>query len=295
MLLLDHMAVYLFVPAPLFAILSWQRKHKWLIGFSFLPILIFAYLFWPNLKPLSTPVRQSSDVRVMTFNILQCNDNYEAIVQVVLRYEPDLVALQEVSDQAFRQLKERLQMRYPFAFLGDSARGGTVAVFSRFPFDEVVSVDLGIGRPAGWVHTTINNQEIIFISAHLHSWHWALTGDVGEIPAGLNTYLTDQHQQVNLLLEAIDQSTAPLIILACDCNSTETASSYRLLNQTLTNVRDTPCSLANNANLPTDHRLYRLDYVFYEGDVGAGRVLRVPDKAGSDHYPIIADLWLGNC
>jgi endonuclease/exonuclease/phosphatase family metal-dependent hydrolase len=51
----------------------------------------------------------------MAFNVLYTNADYDAVADLILEYQPDLVALQEVQPEMMRRLKERLKGSYPVA------------------------------------------------------------------------------------------------------------------------------------------------------------------------------------
>jgi endonuclease/exonuclease/phosphatase (EEP) superfamily protein YafD len=99
-----------------------------------------------------------------------------------------------------------------------------------------------------------------------------------------------QNRQVALLLsEVVDADE--IVILGCDCNSYETASSYRILDQVLDNSSRNVEMLAA-LDFPPDVKrdLYpwHIDYVWYKGNLRPVGTYKITDSGGSDHLPVAA-------
>jgi endonuclease/exonuclease/phosphatase (EEP) superfamily protein YafD len=102
----------------------------------------------------------------------------------------------------------------------------------------------------------------------------------------------NQNRQVKILLEEIKNEDRP-VIFGCDCNSKETSSSYRIINEELDNAaRDAGWSLSQPpfVNLLPDIALQHIDYVWYRGNLQPVGVYTVNDSGGSDHLPVLAFL-----
>src|SRR5687767_13009231 len=94
--LLNTVAEYLFLPLPVLLFLSLWLRHRSLLLLS-LPILafilLFGELFWPSMnKPAN--LQAGSLITTMSFNVLQRNKNYEAIVSSIQTVSPDLIGFQ---------------------------------------------------------------------------------------------------------------------------------------------------------------------------------------------------------
>lgn len=103
----------------------------------------------------------------MTYNVLYSNTDYDAIANVILTYQPDLVALQEVKVEMMDALKDRLVNDYPYSLMGTENDFGTTAVFSKYPFADSYVLNLQADRPATIVKTNIKGQNITFAAVHL--------------------------------------------------------------------------------------------------------------------------------
>lgn len=127
-------------------------------------------------------------IRVMTYNIHSCRGidgkvRPERIARVINRFDPDIVAVQEVDahrvrssrhDQA-RMIADHLRMEHAFhaMFEEEKERYG-IAIFSKHPFDIVKADHLTMAqrrpsreaRGAIWVRLELNGQTLNFINTH---------------------------------------------------------------------------------------------------------------------------------
>jgi len=289
-LLINRIVPYLFVPALL--ILAWiivSRRFKLAITLI-VPGLIFAWLYHPYLFPKpAQPFGQSPELRVMTYNVLFSNMDYDAVANVVLTYQPDLVALQEVQPEMMNALEERLADDYPYYFMGTENTYGTTAVFSRYPFVKTEILDLRVDRPAVVVKTKINDQDITFVAIHLLAYNlwWTKLPDIPEV---VMRRTANQNQQARILLDQIEKEQG-IVIVGCDCNSYETSSSYRIFDQFMdSTARQIGWLWGGNELLGAKQDVYlqHIDHVWFRGDIMPKRVYKIKDNGGSDHLPVLA-------
>ena len=289
MALLNRIVVPLFAPAPLATLLALITRQSKAFVVSLIPPFIFGGLFWPYLVPRPAPVTGQPVLRVMTYNVLYSNSNYDAVANVIRTYQPDLIALQEVQPQMIRQLAEQLGNTYPFVLMGFSHPYGTTAALSRYPVLGSSVLGLEPDRSAVVFDLDVNGARVTFISAHLLAYglQWVALSD---IPHTVRQRVTDQNRQASLLLKET-QSHTGTVILACDCNSKETSTSYRLLAGTMINAaRTTGWRIGTPAiaGARQDTDVQHIDYVFYRGAVKPVQVYAVQDSGGSDHLPVLA-------
>lgn len=290
LIVINRFVPYLFIPALFFLAGAISFRNFNAIIPLLLPGLIFGSLYHPYLLPkFKQSLEKNSELRVMTYNVLYTNLDYDAVANVVLTYQPDLVALQEVLPEMMNALEQRLAADYPYSKFGADQNYGTTAVFSRYPFTDAYVLDLQAARPAVVVNTKIHDQEITFVAAHLLAYglRWV---KIRDIPATLVERTVEQNQQAKILLGETNNEDG-IVIIGCDCNSTETSSSYRLLDQRLENAARQAGWLLN-LNAPTnsdlDTNLQHIDYVWSRGSLGARGVFTINDSGGSDHLPVLA-------
>ncbi len=73
---------------------------------ALIPVVVIGLAHVPYLRPNFHQPATEPDLRVMTFNILNQNSDFESVAQLIERYEPDVVALQEVTEEAETALTE---------------------------------------------------------------------------------------------------------------------------------------------------------------------------------------------
>lgn len=288
--LLNRVVPFLFL--PVLVLLGWviYARRLNLIIPLLIPIFIFVQLYHPYLFPRSAnPVSSERTLKVMTYNVLFSNSDYEAVAGVILNYLPDVVALQEVQPTMMSELEQRLGEEYPYSLMGTQNDYGTTAVFSRHPIVESSILDLQADRPAVVVKIAIDNQEFTFVTAHLLAYNlwWTAPKD---IPATVIERTFNQNQQVELILEQLMAENGTVIV-GCDCNSYETSSSYRIFDDWLDNSAREVGWVLGRGRLPDvkqDTELQHIDYIWYRGAIEPISVFKVIDSGGSDHFPVLA-------
>ena len=239
-------------------------------------------------------------VRIMTYNVHSCvgidgRHSPKRIARVIGRYQPDIVALQELdigrkrtgeADQPHLIAKE-LEMLYHFhpAIEVAEERYGN-AVLSRYPVELVRAMKLPKlesrlklePRGAVWVSVKIGDIHLQIINAHL------------------SFYGPECRHQAKALIGpewlAHPRCTEP-VILCGDFNSLPNTNPWRTINGKL---RDVQRSLDEHRPLATWFGRYpigRIDHVFVSPGIKVCAI-EVPntklDKLASDHLPLIVDL-----
>jgi endonuclease/exonuclease/phosphatase family metal-dependent hydrolase len=240
-------------------------------------------------------------IRVMTYNVHSCIGmdgrlSPERIARTIARFNPDIVALQELDvrrsrtggvDQA-ELIAGLLHMDYrfhPAIHLEDERYGD--AILSRFPMRLVRAAVLpGIPgtEPRGALWVAIDpggDVEVNVINTHL----------------GLTAL--ERRMQVQALLgpEWIDHpDCSDPVILCGDFNAIPSSLVCRMLRTRLRDVQLEHETHRPRATFFTRFPMARIDYVFVSPGVGI-RDIDVPSGArvrvASDHLPLIVDLVIG--
>lgn len=239
-------------------------------------------------------------IRIMTYNVHSCvgidgRHSPKRIARVIGRYQPDIVALQELDigrkrtgevDQPHLIAKE-LEMLYHFhpAIEVAEERYGN-AVLSRYPIELVRAMKLPRlasrlkleSRGAVWVSVKIGNIRLQVINAHL------------------SFYGPECRHQAKALIGPewlAHPRCADPVILCGDFNSLPNTNPWRTLNGKL---RDVQRSLDEHRPLATwfgRYPLGRIDHIFVSPGIKVSAI-EVPntklDKLASDHLPLIVDL-----
>lgn len=287
--LINRIVPFLFL--PVLVLLGWvvySRRFKLIIALL-IPISIFAQLYHPYLFPrFVNPNNSERTLKVMTYNVLFSNFDYDAVAKVILTHRPDLVALQEVQPEMMRELEQRLGDEYPYSLMGTQNDYGTTAVFSRHPIIKSSVLNLQADRPAVVVKIRMDDQEFTFVAVHLLAYNLWWT-KLKDIPVTVMERTSNQNRQAKLVLERLKEGNGTVIV-GCDCNSYETSSSYRIFNEWLDNsAREVGWVLGGNTLMGTkqDTRLQHIDYIWYRGTIEPMNVFKVTDSGGSDHLPVL--------
>lgn len=245
----------------------------------------------------SRNTRSSRVLRVMTYNIHSCigmdgECSPERISRIILRHDPDIVALQEIDsgkersglhDQA-KVIAHQLDMMYHFhpSFIVREGEYGN-AVLSRLPM-HVVKAGLLPGfqgrepRAALWVEVDWGNTPVQLIATHLSLF-------AGERAIQARALVGPEWMG--------NKQCARRAFLCGDFNSLPNTAPYRIVTR---HLQDTAVKAPHgDGNGRTFMGVARLDYVFVSRDVRIRKVL-VPrtrrSRLASDHSPLVVDLEL---
>jgi endonuclease/exonuclease/phosphatase family metal-dependent hydrolase len=252
----------------------------------FLPVLVFCLL-----QPAQGPAERlaGSTLRVLTFNIHSAYDSRgvqdpEAIARVIGSYEPDIVALQEVSrgwllngsTDLATWLAHRLEMQVLFQGTADPVWGN--ALLTRLPILESGSAPLplaGTRLPRGYLWATIDAglpEPLLVIVTHLH-------------------HVESEHgprlAQVPVLLDFWNER--PYSILLGDLNSEPSYEEMQMIAEV--GFIDSWAEAGEGLGLtwPAVDPFERIDWIWHTQDLRATEAI-VQDTAASDHRPLFVKL-----
>jgi len=267
---------------------------------------------------LPTPADRQMVLKVMTYNVLAFNYSDpelsatpSASIRQILDAGPDVVLMQEGSAggmdwfdiPSVKPYKNQLDKRYPYRF---SAPDG-LSVMSRYPF---VSTPIGEPRisrsPLGYNRTQTSyiarafdlelphGKQLRLIDFRLQSYnlsfgqtkHVRVSPDVKPSPLErMKRSFVQRGQDARALRQAIDESPANVIVCG-DMNDVTASYVYRVIRGK--DLRDAWCDVGVGycSTYNRHHLNYRIDHVFYRGDVRALEAERFTGGS-SDHYPLM--------
>jgi endonuclease/exonuclease/phosphatase (EEP) superfamily protein YafD len=256
-----------------------------------LPVWIYSFLFYPYLYPtFAGSAASEPDLTVMTYNVLYSNLDYDAVANVIRTYDPDVIALQEVMPEMMDALNDRLSEEYPYSIHGTNDDYGVTAIFSQYPLSEMRVIDLVEDRRVVIARADVDGQPVTFASVHLRAYGLNWVRPITDVPKEIVRRTEAQNHQTEILWEEL-HSEPGTVIIGCDCNSKQTSSSYRLLDEWLDSAAYQVGWRVPGVSLPgakQDTSLERIDFIWYRGELEPFGAFEIQDSGGSDHLPILA-------
>lgn len=218
----------------------------------------------------------AASFKLLTFNLLQENRNYRAIIDEIERHDADIVFLAEYGPTK-KQLQAWLSRRYPYKQDCSGSWHCSIALYSRFPITKqrLVLAQHDAGPRRIHADIQIGGSNVHVIGTHLIS--------------PLDRPSANYRELDFLAREVAARGTGPVVV-AGDFNATLFSNAFRNfveksglvhMGHLIPSWPMTPVALPQ---IGIDHVFMSRDVELY--DVAAGRA------AGSDHLPIAATLRL---
>ncbi len=107
----------------------WKRR----LAFTLIPLVFFAWVTTPwRMLPLKKAQQEPGAIKILSWNMLLVNRNYEDALALVQREQPDILLLIELSPLASKQL-EPLRAMYPYSHCLPAWEGCGIGMMSRIP------------------------------------------------------------------------------------------------------------------------------------------------------------------
>lgn len=265
--------------------------------------------------------QKANSFSLLTYNIMnyclyndEGSEDHNRTVQYIIDANPDIVCLQEcygleppkIAKVAAWQL-DTLKKRYKYIKIDTR----DLAIFSKYPFEkvdtEVPKLD-GCGVSAYKVH--IKDKYITVINVHLESIGLttndkelymqltALDADtkekLKEVRSQLLWKLTgafrNRAQQAVAIRNFIDKIDGEVIVCG-DFNDVPDSYSYRTIKG---NMKDAyvECGFGPLITYHANRFYFKIDQVFYSGDMLEAVKIKCEKNPSSDHYPLLVDfVW----
>lgn len=272
-----------------------RKFHRWklrrLIFFSALCMLWNACDKKENEPETTGPANAGIPVKVMTYNIYGARASsgapadLEKIADVINKFQPDLVALQEVDVYTERTGKDvhqadslgKLTGMNAFFAMAKTQGSGEYgdAVLSRFPLLETKAYNMGIAPTLGGerrsfalVKVKVEDKELYFASTHLDH----LSNEANRLV---------QAEELRGIVGGINGN----LIVGGDFNAIPTSQTISIIKEYLTIGTTTfsPTFPSNAPNRTIDYLMYKPSSAFY---VQNYQVIQEPDV--SDHCAIFS-------
>ena len=278
-----YMLVFLFVPSLVLIPLAILSRSKVMIAAAAIPLLLFVLTYGHLFLPSLSSVEASTSFKVMTFNVLDNNDQYEDVASQIHTHNPDILSLQELEPHMADSLDTVLGDKFPYQEVEES-----IGFFSRYPVTQYDAFQLSEdGHWGQRITLDIEGNQVTFLNVHPRSPRM-IYSSIG-LPAGFAK--DDRDRDHGHLLTLIDQQVGPLVVMG-DLNLTDRQDQYGQLREYLKDAhRDIGCGLGfTRTNYPEiGVPTWRIDYVLHTGELAALSA-EVGDFAGSDHRPVVVEL-----
>ncbi len=285
---------------PLVLVMPWVlwRRQWWRLAACALPLVLVLHwygpLFLPSFAAPAVAAPSAATVKVMSFNILINNRNYDAIADAIRQEDPDIVGFQELRPEHIAELQTRLGAVYPYGMFSPEHNPfnngvNRVGVISRIPIQQQDKLPPPLAERGIQVKFEIEDKPLAlwvthFSPSNLYVFPLSQWASLWQQSHGQRM---EQAQQV---ASAAEMDT-PLVML-CDCNMSPTTAPYEVLGQSLTDsFRRVGWGLGPTRVIRRRWPVLRVDYVWHNQGVRPVEA-HVGTDGASDHLPVVATLRL---
>lgn len=298
--------LWLVALAPLVALgpLAILLRSRALVGLLVAALLLFAQqygrLFLPG-PAAAAPAGPS--VRLLTYNVRGVYNDARGLVAVARSEQPDVIVVQELTRPFAAELARQLGDVYPYRAttdLGPTNDGG--GVLSRVPILEAKAFEVVEGgNPFQRLRLEVGGESVTLFNVHTESPRLRTRNPPGPIPPIVRGFGSpEREQELEWLIRETARVDGPYI-LAGDFNLAADSRPYR---QFPDRWRDAFAERGQGFGytFPTRYNLWRgriavraplvrIDYILTSDGLAASRAW-VPWAEGSDHLPVMAELYL---
>jgi len=263
-----------------FTLLLLQKQFKKAVVLG-IALLFFSVPFVFQVYASPPPVFSNSmkdeaeGISIYHINVNRINREYDRLIESIMTESPTIVTLNEMDSEWFANTRDALDGLYPHVidFSSDGYRG--MVIFSKIPIQFFEQQNFSDMSPPV---VRIAFAEPSFTLFTLHA--------LSPISA---VWASERDTLIQLLAQEI-QDTPGTIVVAGDFNTTMHGSILRNFVKS-TDLLDARSGIGWEPSWMRGTILaVALDHIFYRGNAFVGD-FRVLDDVGSDHRPIVADMY----
>ena len=252
-----------------------RLAYLWAVGFiiNAAPIAPFFVPPQTQISPTDTPLR------IMFVNVLRKNPDKQAVIDAILKADPDIVVAVEVDELWGDALTSGLASQWPHSKVADRSDNFGIAIFSRKPLLNINVFE----SPGNYVASLraelqLGNHTTVIYGTHPFPPMSQFTHD------GWQVHMAD-------LANRILNEKEPVILVG-DFNSTPWSSNYRWFMKR-TKLVDSQKGFGPQSSWPTElpYLGIPIDHIVTSPDITTIR-RKIGGHNGSDHRPVIADLMI---
>ncbi len=216
-----------------------------------------------------------SQIRVFQSNVLFDNQQYDRVISLVNKENPDIAVFVEFGEEWAKQF-EFLKDDFPYFFIHHDNQEFGTAIYSKLPLDNSTIEDLGGSRKTLVTNIEISGQFVSVVASHLN------------VPTSNWSYEMQKEQ----LLELADYLTKiphPILALG-DWNITMWSPHYKQFIAK-TKLKNARYGFGLISSWPTYFPFLSIpiDQLVISPEIKVLNI-RTGSKVGSDHFPLITDL-----
>ncbi len=248
-------------------------------------ILWLVYPFTKLSKKQVQTIRKDSEgspLKALIFNVLQTNENYQDILQLIKEYKPDIICLVETDETWLRNVEPELINAYPYTILSPLDNTYGMIFFSRLELeDEEVCFIIKDDIPSISTKVILNNGEKV----QLYCVH-------PEPPVpNENPKSTARDKELLIIGKKAKKQQLPVIVMG-DLNDVAWSYTTELFCK-ISELLDPRKGRGffNTFNAKSRFLRFPLDHIFCSPEFMVSKIKRLP-YAGSDHFPMFIELVL---
>lgn len=252
------------------------KKTVWGSVIALLVLLLNGFLLLDYMPFKKPDLSLSPDLRLYVHNLYYLNDDLDAALKEIERYDPDIVFLMEYSEAIQEKIEARFTA-YPYHLIEPSRFTMGLALFSRIPIENAVVRRFEQTRiPIFELSFKLQDQLLSFVGGH----PWPPLGRWGQL----------HREQMAAITQVASELTHPLIV-AGDFNASQWSYALGNLRATTATIDAEKgfgfrksWRLNPFLKLPIDHVMVSKDLEILNFQHGS--------HGGSDHDPLIVDIAL---
>jgi endonuclease/exonuclease/phosphatase (EEP) superfamily protein YafD len=281
------------VPGAFLLLLTLIFAWRW----AFVPLLLVAWVAGPlmgfrwNVPPDAPPGARR--LRVMTYNVKWGWRDGEIVAAEVARYQPDLLLCQDSAGALGGALGTVLK--------GWNVKvSGQYIIASRLPLSDPERLDISYPADPDHIHhavrarLTVGDTQVTICNVHLLSPRYGLISVRSRDIDGIERNCENRLVEARRLAGYLRDEQGPLILTG-DLNAPQVSLVCREFEAL--GLRDSFVTAGRGygytygAFTKVRHRYVRIDHIFVSPQFGVVRSVAGTDE-GSDHCPVIADIYL---
>jgi endonuclease/exonuclease/phosphatase (EEP) superfamily protein YafD len=259
-----------------FSLALLMPRYKAIFGVALTCALLAAYGAWPHL--VSSQLQNGPfqlapgerTLRIAHFNTLERNKSNAAVAAEILRLDPDVADLVEMSDDKKLAILPVLKTKYPYIFDCAGITYCDMAIASKYPIASADGNGTWIGAP--YVRVTLGGDMAGITVVGVHTTRFP--------------HSRSQLRQVRELSKRLENYPGDMIVMG-DFNATPFSR--------VTTAFEDSANLMRLTELPTwptyiDLPQLAIDHIFASKSFRVVGNQQIGEAAGSDHFPILMTL-----